>query len=100
MLDHFAIHVGDVERAVGSIGEGNRPEPEIARGEEFGFWFVLSALGFEGDTVRAKFFAVYQIAADISDESISLCFAPECGAAIDGDATGAGEVARGTSAAA
>ena len=34
MVDDLAIHVDDVERAVGTVGREDRPEPGVARGEE------------------------------------------------------------------
>ena len=36
MLDYFAIHIGDVDRAVRTVGNGDRAKPVVAAAERFG----------------------------------------------------------------
>src|SRR5688572_28224762 len=92
MLDHLSIHVSDVECAIRRISERDRAEPQVARGKELRSLFVRSALSSECDTVRTKFFAMDQVAADIGDERIALEILPQRRSAVDRDPTGAGKI--------
>ena len=96
MLDHLAIHVGYVKRAVGRVGKLHRPEPIVATGEKFDLLFVVRAPGDQPDAVRKELLSVDQIASTIGDEGVLAIFLGERVASIDGRPGRAGEIAGGT----
>src|SRR5688500_10652293 len=92
MLDHFAIHIRDVEGAVGRVCETDGTKPIVARGEKLRRLLVRCALGFERNTVGQEFLAMHQVAAHVGDESIAQEIGTESGSAINRDAARAGEI--------
>src|SRR5262245_26342438 len=91
VLDDLAVHVEDVERAVGGVGELDGTEPDVAGGDEFGFF--VDAAADEADAVGFETLAVDQVAADIADDRYALPLAGPGVAAIDSRARSAGEIA-------
>jgi len=70
MLEQLAIHVGQVERPVGRLGELDRAEPDLVGGKEL-------AIGFrpvrgESDAARLKPHTVDQIARPLANERIAV----------------------------
>src|SRR5712672_1476301 len=96
MLDDFTIHVGDVERSIGPIGELDRPKPKVLRRDELNFLFAGRTFRDQRDTIWIKPFSMNQIAADIRDEGVALIFRREGVSAIDRNAGGGSEVAGGS----
>ena len=71
MLDHLAVHVGDVQRTVRPNLHLHRPKPVVRRGEKLPVALVTGALGFELNPSAPQFFSVHQIAAAVCDEGIT-----------------------------
>src|SRR5260221_1718305 len=95
MLDYFAIHVGNIERAVGCVGQLHRTKPKIGRGQELHFLLIRWPFGQEGDAVSAHLLSVHQVAAAIGDEGVSEVFLRPTVSAKNSDAGGGSEIPRG-----
>src|SRR2546423_1420147 len=93
MLDDLAIHIGDIKRAIRSVGQLNRAEPEIGRSKEFDFLFVRRPFSHEGDAVRTNFLPMNQITTAIGNKSIAKILAGPGVSAEDSDAGGGSEIA-------
>src|SRR5437660_7863711 len=93
MLDHFAIHIGEVKSTVGSIGELDGAKPEVFRGDEFDLLFAGRTFGDQGHAVGIELFAMNQVAPNMGDESVAVEVIGKSVAAINGDARGRGEIA-------
>ena len=89
MLDDFAVHVADVEAAVGGVDEIDGAAPEVVAGAEV--FCAIDLHGFEGDAVGDELHAVEEIAGDIGDEGEVAVFGRVGIAAIDGDAGRGGD---------
>ena len=70
MLDHFAVHVGDVQRAVRADLHLHRAEPIIRRGEEFPVPLILWSPRHEADPGGLKFFPMNEIAPAVRDKGV------------------------------
>ena len=102
MLDRLTVHVEYVDRAVGRVHELRRPEPVVARREEFVSLGPVGTLGAERLADSRQPFAVDEVAADVADEEIAAKLVavrvstvneePGCrGEKADGDQLGGGE---------
>src|SRR5438045_2147609 len=69
MLDHKAVHVGNVERAVRTGFQHGRSKPVVAGREEFGFGFFLCAMAREGNAVPLQHFAMDEIVHGLTNEN-------------------------------
>ena len=99
MFDHFAIHVGDVERAVGRVGELHGAKPVVRGRDEFDFLLVGRPLGLQFHAIALDLFPMDQITAAVCDESVTdKLFGPRV-SAVNGDARGPREITRRTPAA-
>ena len=47
MLNDFAVHIGDVQRAVRADLHLDRPKPIVRRGKELPISFIVGALGYK-----------------------------------------------------
>ncbi len=72
MLDGFAIHVADVERAIGAVGEVDGAAPIVGRGEEF--QIVVSAFRGEGDVGFNEDVVMDEVAGRFAGEGIAAIF--------------------------
>ena len=99
VLDHFAIHVGHVERAVGAVGQLHGAKPSVGRGEEFHLLLVGGAFGLEARAVGPDFFPMNQIAPAVGHERVADEILGKGIAPIDRDARGRREIAGGSPAA-
>ena len=93
VLDDFAIHVADVEGAVGGVGKIHDADPRVGAGGEFEVLFVGRTATDEAHAIGVDFFAMDQLAAGIAgegviDEVVAVGIATE-----NGRACGAGEIA-------
>ena len=93
VLDDFAIHVADVEGAVGGVGEIHDAHPSIGAGGEFVALLVGGATADETGAVGVDFFPVHELAAGVAREGVVHELVAVGIAAKDGGAGGAGEVA-------
>ena len=66
MFDGFAIHVADVERAVGTVGEIDGAEPVVGRGEKFVGW--IRAFRDKVDAVRRQHVVMDEVAGRFAGE--------------------------------
>ena len=86
VLEHAAVEVDDVERAVGSVGHHHRAEAFVGRGEKFFFFVGVGA------RKQAVFFrdcnALHQIGGRLRNEGVAAEFGGEGVAAVDGGAAG------------
>ena len=72
VLDRLAVHVEDQQRAVGRVGEVDRPEPVVGRGQELDL-----RVGPRREVTRAvdrQDLAVDEVAADVADEGVAAVF--------------------------
>ena len=99
MLDDFAIHVGNVERAVRRVGHLHRTEPVVPAREKLDLLFVLRPLRYQPDAVGKKLLAMDQIASAVRHEGVPVEILRERIAAVDRDAGRAAEIAGGPAAA-
>src|SRR5262249_12072620 len=88
-LDQLAVHVEDVQCAVGGIGKLHRTEPVVAGGEELDV--LVGALSREGNATRFQASAVDQIAGHLADEDVAAVLLGPGVTAIGSHAGGAGE---------
>src|SRR4051812_12733965 len=58
MLDHFPVHIDDVERAVRRVRETDRAKPSVTRGDEFALTLVVRSLSDQADAIRPQAFAM------------------------------------------
>ena len=94
MLDHLAINVDDVERAVGSVGELGRPEPDVVRSDEFAP--LVDPPGDHGRSRRRTSALRWTRLPPTSPMNAWLPhFGRKCVAAVTGHAGGPGEIAGG-----
>ena len=92
MVDHAAIHVDDVERAIRTGRGEDGTEPRIGRSEE-----VRShggRLGTDSGAVVPRDLALHEILRGFADEPASLHGRRQRGAVEELDAAGAGEASR------
>src|SRR5882672_10236666 len=68
MLQHLAIHVRDVERAVRAGLEHDGTEPIVGRSEELAVRLIRSAVAGEGDAVWLQYFAMDDVMHRVADE--------------------------------
>jgi len=68
VFDGFAVHVEEVEGAIGGMNEVNGSEPVVGGGEKFAV--VVDALGVEGGAGGCELLAVYEIGGDIGEEDL------------------------------
>src|SRR5262249_19916064 len=88
-LDQLAIHVENVQRAVGGVGKLYWTEPVVTGGEELDV--LVGALSCEGDAARLQARAIDQIAGHLADEDVAAILLGPGVAAIDRHAGSAGE---------
>ena len=93
VLDDFAIHVANMEGAVGGVGKIHDADPRVGAGGELEVLFVGGTAADEAHAVGVDFFAMDQLAAGIAaegviDEVVAVGIATE-----NGRARGAGEIA-------
>ena len=93
VLDGFAVHVGDVQAAVGRVGELHGPEPVIRRGNELALLLVLGSHGNGLHAVVTQQFAMDKITAGIGNERVAAKSFAQRVAAINRDARGRREIA-------
>ena len=72
MLDHLAIHVGDVKRPFRPLGEIHRPEPVVTGGEELTSF--IRRRGHEGRTLGGEAIGMDQVARWITREDCPGAF--------------------------
>src|SRR5204863_3689397 len=65
VLDYLAVHVEDVESAIGAVCELHGAEPVVARREELAFF--VDADAFEHAVFDDQLFAMHEVAADVAD---------------------------------
>ena len=92
MFDNFAVHVADVECAVGRVGEIHDAYPRIGAGGEFVALFVGGAASDEAHAVGGNFFAMNELAAGVAAEGVVHEIFAVGVAAENGGARGAGEI--------
>src|SRR6266446_7226227 len=95
MFDDFAVHIGNVKRAVGRVGQLHRTKPKIRRGQELHFLLIRRTFSQEGDAVSAHLLSVYQVATAIGDEGVSEVFFRPAVSAKNSDAGRGSEIPRG-----
>src|SRR5206468_600302 len=66
MLDHFAVHIGNVQSAVGTDCHLDGAEPDVAGANELGVF--VDAVAAVGDAISDKMLAMDEIAADVGGE--------------------------------
>ena len=71
MLNHFAVHIGNVKRAIRADLHLHRPKPVVRRGEELPVAFIVGTLRDKLYPVGVKFFSVNQVAPGVGYESIA-----------------------------
>ena len=71
VLDHFAVHIGNVKRAVRADLHLHRPKPVVGRGEELPVAFIVGALRGKFYPMGTKFFSMNQVAPSVGDESVA-----------------------------
>ena len=79
VVDLAAIHVGDVERAIGAFPEKDGPEPNVRGGEK-----LLAAggrIGAERGAVGAEHLALHEILRGLADEDVARVLGPQARAA-------------------
>ena len=101
VLDDFAVHVADMEAAVGSIGKVHHAHPGVLACGKLKTVFIRRAFADEVDAVFSitNDFAMNELAAGITGEAVVHKLRAIGIAAINGGAGGAGEVAAHTTAA-
>src|SRR5262245_26987207 len=92
MFYHLPIHVDDIEISVGCVGELNGPEPDIARGHEFGL--LIDSMSREVDAILIETFSMHQVSANIANDGPTRELRWPGVAQIDGDTRSAREVSR------
>ncbi len=92
MLDHFAIHVADVQIPIGTIDHLHGTKPRVFRRNKLPLLLIGGTLGNELDAIGPNFLTMNQIAARIANECIPHIFRPPRIAAKNGDAGRAGEI--------
>ena len=85
VFDHLAIHIADVEAAVGGVGEIDHADPGVAARGEFEATFVGRAFSGEADAVGGggDHLAVDELTARVAREAVVLEGRPIGIAAID-----------------
>src|SRR4051812_44078348 len=68
VLDGLAIHVANIKRAVGAIGEIDWTEPIIGRGEEL--VCGISPFGDQGDAIGTENVAMNQVTGGFTSERV------------------------------
>src|SRR5258706_6046969 len=92
MLDDFAVHIDDVQCAVGRIGKLHRAKPGIFGGDELDRLLIGRALRFQAHAVGNKNFSMDEVAASITEEGIIEKLRWKRVAAVDRGAGGPGEI--------
>ena len=94
MFDHLAIHIADVEAAVGRVGEIDHTDPGVAAGGKLEALFVGRAFAREIDAIGGgrDHLAVDELAAGVACEAVILEGWPVGIAAINRGARRAGEI--------
>ena len=69
VLDHLAVHVEHVQRAVGRVGELRRAEPDVGRGDELAPF--VHAASLQPDAVGFEHLAMDDVAAHVADERLA-----------------------------
>src|SRR5688572_23716884 len=89
MLNRLAVHVADVEGAIGTIGEKYRAEPIVAAGEKF----TAGSGGARGKSraERSKNIAVHEVPSRIAREDVTVVIGGQRSAAIDQYTASGGE---------
>src|SRR5579885_455840 len=64
MLDHFTVHIHDVQGAIRSVDEIDGPKPGVGRGHEFRL--LLATASQEGDTLPREDFSMNEVAGHIA----------------------------------
>ena len=93
VLDHAAVHVGDVERAVGGRQQVDRAEALVGRGEELALRMRVG----RGEPAVGAFLhdvAAHQVARRLGDEDVAADVGRQPIAAIDGRRPGRLEASR------
>ena len=70
MLDHLAVHIGQVEAAIGRIGKLDWSKPDIGRPQEFRL--LIKPLALVANSLERELFAMHQVTAHIADHGESL----------------------------
>ena len=81
MLDHFAIHIEDVQRTIWRICKLARPKPNIAR--RYKLALFVDPPPYKAHTIRLQLFSMHEVAAELNTHS---------GRAMNGAAWDAGQV--------
>src|SRR5436190_19865433 len=92
MLDHLAIHINYVERAIGCIGELDGAKPGIVGGDKLNLLLISRALRLQSHAIRDEKLAMHQVAAGIANKSIVEKFPGESVATINHAAGRAGKI--------
>ena len=97
MFDQPPIHVDDVKGAVGSVGERDRAEALVGRGDELGAWVRLGRA--QRRAVIPQRDPADKVRSGIGDEHVAVQFVWEAVAAIDdgaadGGVSGQGAISR------
>src|SRR5437588_12986471 len=94
MLDDLAIHIGDIKRAVGRVGQLHGTEPKIGGSEEFNLLFIRWTLRHQSNAIRPHLFSMHEVAPAISDKCIPEVLLRPTVAAEDSDTGSGSEIAR------
>ena len=76
MLDHFAMHVQDIQIAIRGIGKLDWTKPMFRRSNELCFRFILGAKGGKNRPLLMESFVMNQITPTIGDPRISAVILP------------------------
>ncbi len=93
VFDDLAVHVEEVEGAIGAHFEADRAEAGILAGDEFAMGFVGSATGDKDGAVGMDDFPMDEISDDVADEDGALKVGGPGRAAEEAHTAGGGEVA-------
>ena len=98
MLDHFAVHVANIQTAIRGIGEINDANPRVIARRKFITLFIRWASANETDAVGVDFFSMHELSPRIPRERIIYKICPVGIATINCRARGAREIAAHSSA--
>ncbi|MBA4105299.1 MAG: hypothetical protein C0485_06040 [Pirellula sp.] len=98
MLNHLAVHIEDVEVAVGPVGELNRPKPDVLRSDELPLRRRTAGDQSDVGGVRLHRLAMDQIAANVADEGVAAILGWPSVASVNRHAGGARKIPRGAAA--
>jgi hypothetical protein len=91
MLDRLAVHVADVQRAVGRLGQARGSKPVVRGGEELAAPELFRPTSGKNRPARLEQFPVDEVASDVPDERVAAVLGRKRVTPVDEDSRRRGE---------